>query len=46
MRVFSPRNLKSMRAFATAWPERKIVQEVLAQGPWYHNIVLLEKVDG
>ena len=33
MRGFSPRNLKYMRAFASAWPEREIVQEVLAQIP-------------
>ena len=45
MRGFSPRNLKYMRAFAAAWPEREIVQEVLAQITWYHNIALLEKVD-
>ncbi len=30
MQGFSPRNLKYMRAFATAWPSRPIVQEVLA----------------
>ena len=45
MRGFSPRNLKYMRAFAATWRERKIVQEVLAQITWYHNIALLEKVD-
>lgn len=39
-----PRNLKYMRAFAAAWPDREIVQEVLAQITWYHNIALLEKV--
>ena len=44
MRGFSPRNLKYMRAFAAAWPDRKIVQEVLAQITWYHNLALLEKV--
>ncbi|MDI6809499.1 MAG: PDDEXK nuclease domain-containing protein [Candidatus Eisenbacteria bacterium] len=43
MRGLSPRNLKYMRAFATAWPEGAIVQEVLAQIPWYHHIALLEK---
>ncbi len=43
MRGFSPRNLKYMRAFAAAWPEREIVQEVLAQITWYNNIALLEK---
>lgn len=45
MRGLSPRNLKYMRAFASAWPERQIVQEVLAQITWYHNIALLEKLD-
>ena len=41
---FSARNLKYMRAFAEAWPVDEIVQAVLAQIPWYHNIALLEKV--
>jgi hypothetical protein len=43
MKGLSPRNLKYMRAFATAWPNREIVQEALAQIPWYHHIALLEK---
>ncbi len=43
MKGFSPRNLKYMRAFAGAWPERAIVQEALAQIPWYHHIALMEK---
>lgn len=46
MKGFSPRNLKYMRAFAAAWPEREIVQEALAQITWYHNIALLEKLTG
>ena len=46
MKGLSPRNLKYMRAFAAAWPEREIVQEALAQIPWYHNIALLEKLSG
>jgi predicted nuclease of restriction endonuclease-like (RecB) superfamily len=41
---FSARNLKYMRAFADAYPDQTIVQEVLAQIPWYHNIALLEKL--
>lgn len=45
MRGLSPRNLKYMRAFAAAWTNRRIVQEVLAQITWYHNIGLLEKLD-
>ena len=44
MKGFSPRNLKYMRAFAAAWPERSIVQEPLARITWYHNIALLEKL--
>ena len=36
-------NLKYMRTFAEAWPEREIVQGSLAQITWYHNIALLEK---
>ena len=41
---FSPRNLKYMRAFAKAWPEEPIVQQLAAQIPWFHNCVLLDKV--
>jgi predicted nuclease of restriction endonuclease-like (RecB) superfamily len=44
MRGLSPRNLKYMRAFAAAWPDRSIVQEPLARIPWYHHIALLEKL--
>ena len=42
MRGLSPRNLKYMRSFTAAWPDRRIVQEVLAQFTWYHCITLLE----
>ena len=45
MKGFSPRNLKYMRAFAAAWPDRELVQAALAQVTWYHNITLLEKLD-
>ena len=38
MRGFSPRNLKYMRAFAAAWPEREIVQRTVAQIPWRSNL--------
>lgn len=41
---FSRSNLMYMRGFAEAWPEEQIVQEVLGQIPWYHNIALLEKL--
>jgi predicted nuclease of restriction endonuclease-like (RecB) superfamily len=45
MKGLSPRNLKYMRSFAAAWQDRAIVQEVLAQITWYHNLALLEKCD-
>lgn len=41
---FSPRNLKYMRAFAHAWPDEAIVQQLAAQIPWFHNFLLLDKV--
>lgn len=44
MKGFSPRNLKYMRAFAGAWQDPTIVQEVLAQLPWYHHLTLLDKL--
>lgn len=42
MTGLSPRNLKYMRAFAKAWPGPAIVQQLVAQLPWGHNIRLLE----
>lgn len=45
MRGLSPRNLKYMRKFAQAWPDREIVQETLAQITWYHNLALQAKLD-
>jgi predicted nuclease of restriction endonuclease-like (RecB) superfamily len=44
LKGFSPRNLKYMRAFAEAWPDETIVQQVAAQIPWFHNCVLLDKL--
>lgn len=41
---YSVRNLKYMAKFAARFPDRRIVQEVLAQIPWGHNIVLLDKI--
>ncbi len=43
-RGYSARNLRYMRAFADAWPDRALVQSVLARIPWYHNLTLLEKL--
>jgi predicted nuclease of restriction endonuclease-like (RecB) superfamily len=44
MKGFSVRNLKYMRAFAAAWPEREFVQQVAAQLPWFHLCTLLDKL--
>lgn len=41
---FSPRNLRYMRAFASAWPDEEIVQRSVAHLPWGHQVVLLDKL--
>jgi len=41
---FSVRNLKYMRKFAEVYPDSQIVQALLAQLPWWHNLLLLEKL--
>jgi predicted nuclease of restriction endonuclease-like (RecB) superfamily len=45
MSGFSPRNLKYMRKFAQAWPDKEIVQRTVAQIPWRSNLTLLDKLD-
>ena len=45
MKGFSPRNLKYMRSFAEAWGNAEFVQQPVAQLPWSHNLVLLDKLD-
>ena len=45
MKGLSLRNLKYMRAFADAWPNREFVQQVVAQIPWRTNIKLLDKIN-
>jgi predicted nuclease of restriction endonuclease-like (RecB) superfamily len=44
MQGLSPRNLGYMRAFAEAWPDDSILQQLAAKLPWFHNCVLLDKV--
>lgn len=44
MKGFSPRNLKYMREFAEIYQETQFVQQVAAQIPWFHNVVLIDKV--
>ena len=41
---YSVRNLKYMAKFAKMFPDTEIVQAVLAQITWYHNIALMDKV--
>ncbi len=41
---FSPRNLHYMRAFAEAYSDEAIVQQVVANLPWGHNVRLMEAV--
>lgn len=38
------RNLKYMSKFAEEYPDREFVQQVVAQIPWGHNVVLLDKL--
>lgn len=44
MQGLSSRNLKYMRTFAAAWPDELIVQQLVAQIPWGHNVRLLDKL--
>lgn len=44
MKGFSRSNLMSMRAFAEAWPDQQIVQQLVGQLPWGHNLLLLGKI--
>ncbi len=42
---WSPRNLKYMRALAVAWPSGQKVPQPVAQIPWGHIRILLDKLD-
>lgn len=44
MKGFSARNLGYMKAFAEAWPDESILQQLAAKIPWFHNCILLDKV--
>jgi len=46
MKGFSRTNLLYMRAFAEAWVDEQIVQQVVGQIPWGHNLRLLDKATG
>ncbi|MCM0588728.1 MAG: PDDEXK nuclease domain-containing protein [Gloeotrichia echinulata CP02] len=44
MKGFSRTNLLYMRAFAEAYPDEQIVQQLVGQIPWGHNIRILDAV--
>lgn len=44
MHGFSRTNLLYMRAFSEAWPEELIVQQLVGQLPWGHNVRLLDLI--
>src|SRR5262245_24037408 len=45
MKGFSPRNLDYMLAFAQAWPDEAILQQLVAKLPWGHNLRLMESIE-
>ena len=44
LKGFSSRNLKYMRKFAAEYQDIQFVQQVVAQIPWSHNIILMDKL--
>ncbi|MCC8370969.1 MAG: DUF1016 N-terminal domain-containing protein [Rickettsia endosymbiont of Stiretrus anchorago] len=44
MKGFGSRNLKYMRRFAEEYRYAEIVQQVAAQLPWFHIVVLLDNI--
>ena len=46
MQGLSLRNLGYMKAFAEAWSDEQILQQVVAKLPWGHNVRLLDLVKG
>lgn len=45
MKGLSARNLKYMRRFAGEYQDESIVQQAAAQIPWYHNCIIMDKLD-
>ena len=41
---YSVRNLKYMAKLASEYPDKEFVQQAVAQLPWGHNLVLLDKI--
>lgn len=44
MHGLSTRNLSYMKAFAEAWPDQAILQQLVAKLPWGHNVRLIDLV--
>lgn len=44
MKGFSPRNLKYMRKFAEEYPDVEFMQQVAAQLPWFHTVIIMDKI--
>jgi predicted nuclease of restriction endonuclease-like (RecB) superfamily len=44
MKGLSSRNLHYMRRFAQEYPDLEVVQQIAAQLPWFHIVILLTKV--
>jgi predicted nuclease of restriction endonuclease-like (RecB) superfamily len=45
MKGLSARNLKYMRKFAEEYPDQAIVQQLVAQIPWGHICIIMDKLD-
>lgn len=45
MKGLSSRNLVYMRTFADRWTKSEITQQLAAQIPWFHNCILLDKLN-
>jgi predicted nuclease of restriction endonuclease-like (RecB) superfamily len=43
MKGFSQRNLRYMKAFAEAWPNEEILQQLAAKLPWFHHCTILDR---
>ena len=44
MKGLGSSNLHNMRRFADAYTENEFVQQAVGQIPWYHHVLLMEKV--
>lgn len=44
MKGLSSRNLLYMRAFYEAYPDEAIVQQLAAQIPWWHNVIIMTRL--